>query len=383
MITDDWRECDLGQALTLQRGYDLPHRLRREGDISIISSSGVSGMHNQAQVSAPGIVTGRYGTIGEVFFVQEDFWPLNTTLYVRDFKGNDPLFLSYLLRTIDFESHSGKSGVPGVNRNDLHKLLVVLPPPVEQRAIAAALSDVDALLAALDTLIAKKRAVKQATMQQLLTGATRLPGFEEEWEEKAVSTFAECTAGGTPSTLHPEYWGGEIRWMNSGELNLKRVYEVEGRITKKGMLNSSSKLLLAKSVLIGLAGQGKTRGTTAISMVPLCTNQSIAAILPNRSFIPEFLYQFLDSKYEYLRGMSAGDGGRGGLNLHIIRSVKVPFPRLEEQQAIATVLSNMDAEIEALERRHEKARQIKQGMMQQLLTGRVRLLQPMEAESEP
>ena len=77
-------------------------------------------MHDMAQVCGPGIVTGRYGTIGEVFYIRKSFWPLNTTLYVREFRGNEPLYLSYLLRTIDFASHSGKSGVPGVNRNDIH-----------------------------------------------------------------------------------------------------------------------------------------------------------------------------------------------------------------------------------------------------------------------
>jgi type I restriction enzyme S subunit len=102
---------------------------------------------------------------------------LNTTLFIKDFKGNDPLFISFMLRTIDFESHSGKSGVPGVNRNDLHGLDVVVPPPSEQCTIAAALSDVDALIAALDKLISKKRAIKTAAMQQLLTGKLRLPGL--------------------------------------------------------------------------------------------------------------------------------------------------------------------------------------------------------------
>ena len=145
----EWRRCKLGEALTLQRGFDLPHRLRREGDVPIVSSSGISGTHDRAQVSSPGIVTGRYGTIGQVFYIRENFWPLNTTLYVREFRGNEPLYLSYLLRTIDFASHSGKSGVPGVNRNDIHKLPIVLPPPPEQRAIAETLSDVDGLLGGL------------------------------------------------------------------------------------------------------------------------------------------------------------------------------------------------------------------------------------------
>ncbi|MBV5344813.1 MAG: restriction endonuclease subunit S, partial [Rhodoferax sp.] len=134
MIPDDsWQELALGTFLTLQRGFDLPQRLRKPGNIPIITSSGIGGTHSEPMVTVPGVITGRYGTIGDVSFVTEDFWPLNTTLYVRDFHGNDPVYASYLLKTIDFNSHSGKSGVPGVNRNDLHQLLVRRPPLNEQR----------------------------------------------------------------------------------------------------------------------------------------------------------------------------------------------------------------------------------------------------------
>lgn len=111
-----------------------------------------------------------------------------------------------------------------------------------------------------------------------------------KWEVKKIGDITHSTAGGTPSTLVASYWGGNIRWMSSGELHLKRVHEVEGRITENGLKNSSTKIIPPKCVLIGLAGQGKTRGTVAMNMVELCTNQSIAAIFPSASFIPEYLF---------------------------------------------------------------------------------------------
>lgn len=154
-----------------QRGYDLPQRLRQNGEIPIISSAGVIDYHCKAMVDAPGVVTGRYGTIGELFFINEPFWPLNTTLFIRDFKGNDPKFIYYLLHQFDFQSFSGKSGVPGVNRNDLHEEIVSIPSSVvEQRAIAKVLSDVDGLITSLGELITKKKDLKQSAMQELLTG---------------------------------------------------------------------------------------------------------------------------------------------------------------------------------------------------------------------
>ena len=289
-----------------------------------------------------------------------------------------PVFLAYCVQTERYwgwvANTSSRSGQPGINGREYGTYRLWLPPPDEQLAISEMLSDVDRLIESLETLIAKKAAVKTAAMQQLLTGRTRLPGFSGEWERKKMGDFTDCTAGGTPSTLIAEYWGGTIRWMNSGELKNKIINDVEGCITELGLRASSAKLVPSGCVLVGLAGQGKTRGTVAFSLVDLCTNQSIAAIYPNRqTFVSEYLYHNLTYRYEELRRISKGDGGRGGLNLHIIRSLDVPFPVIDEQHAIAAILSDMDAEIVALEHRIAKVRALKQGAMQQLLTGRIRL----------
>ena len=122
--TDGWQEASLGEVIELKRGYDLPQRKRIPGSVPLVSSSGVTYYHTEAKVRGPGVVTGRYGTLGEVFFVPSDFWPLNTTLYVRDFKGNDPRFISYFLRGLDFSAYSDKAAVPGLNRNHLHQAAV-------------------------------------------------------------------------------------------------------------------------------------------------------------------------------------------------------------------------------------------------------------------
>lgn len=139
----DWKEASLGDFIELKRGYDLPKDKRTTGSVPIVSSAGVSDFHSAAMVKGPGVVTGRYGTIGEVFYVSDDYWPLNTTLYVRDFKGNDPRFISYFLKTLDFDSYSDKGAVPGVNRNHLHLAKVRIPGTETQKAIAKVLSGFD------------------------------------------------------------------------------------------------------------------------------------------------------------------------------------------------------------------------------------------------
>ena len=97
-----WRETTLGDVIELKRGYDLPKRQRVPGPVPLVSSSGISDHHTEAKVKGPGVVIGRYGTLGQVYYIQDDFWPLNTTLYFRDFKGNDPRFISYFLQGLDF-----------------------------------------------------------------------------------------------------------------------------------------------------------------------------------------------------------------------------------------------------------------------------------------
>jgi type I restriction enzyme S subunit len=142
-MASEWRATTLGEVIELKRGYDLPTRSRRPGPYPVVSSSGTTDTHADFKAAAPGVVTGRYGTIGEVYYLTTDYWPLNTALYVRDFKGNDPRFISYFLRGIDFVSYSDKSAVPGVNRNHLHQAEVIVPPLPVQRRIAEVLGALD------------------------------------------------------------------------------------------------------------------------------------------------------------------------------------------------------------------------------------------------
>jgi len=197
------------------------------------------------------------------------------------------------------------------------------------------------------------------------------------WSETTVGRISDTViAGGTPSTSEKKFWGGDIRWMNSGELNDKKVSEVQGRITLEGLNNSSTKRIPPRCVLIGLAGQGKTRGTVAMNFVELCTNQSIAAIFPNDSaFNSDFLYHDLDKRYDELRRLSAGGEGRGGLNLQIIKSLKVALPAPAEQQKIAECLSSVDELMAAQARKVDALKTHKKGLMQQLF--------PREGETQP
>jgi restriction endonuclease S subunit len=216
IIPEEWVADQLGNFISLQRGHDLTWRDRRVGEIPVMGSAGLNGFHDKAIAKGPGVVLGRSGaSFGQAHYCEQDFWPHNTALYVTDFRGNDPLFVFYFLSAIDFSRHNSGGAQQSLNRNFIATVPIGVPLPPEQRAIANALSNVDALLDGLDRLIAKKRYLKQVAMQQLLTGKSRLPGFESEWETmRLADVSAFITKGSTPTT----YGFG---WQLSGVLFLR------------------------------------------------------------------------------------------------------------------------------------------------------------------
>ena len=319
-------------------------------------------------------ITGR-GSVGHAEYRQEAFDAI-IRLLVLEPKDNRvyPRFVAdFINNCVGFPLES--TGVPQLTAPQIMNIELELPQYGEQKEIADLLTDVNSLIAMLEKQLAKKKAIKRGAMQELLTGKRCLPGFAGEWVNTKIGSITEVYSGGTPNTSEPAFWGGKIPWMNSGELNSKIVRQVQGRITKAGMDSSSTHFIPAECVLIGLAGQGKTRGTAAFNTFPLCTNQSIVAIYPNpNKFDSKFLYYKMDTQYDQLRELSSGDGGRGGLNKKLILDYEVVIPQsIDEQAAIATILTEMDYEIENLEMKLTKYRQVKQGMMQQLLTGKIYL----------
>lgn len=175
-VPEGWEVKQLKWAVVFQRGHDLPADQREEGSIPIVSSAGISGNHTVAAAKSPGIVTGRYGTIGKFHLVNEDYWPLNTTLYSIDLRGNIPLFLFYMLEHLAplVILHSIKSAVPGVDRNDLHPTIVAVPPLPEQTAIAAYLdretAKIDKLVEKVEAAISRLQEYRTALITAAVTG---------------------------------------------------------------------------------------------------------------------------------------------------------------------------------------------------------------------
>ncbi|MGH8499877.1 MAG: restriction endonuclease subunit S, partial [Methylococcales bacterium] len=339
VIPGDWEVKSIAQIAPLQRGFDLPTYRLKEGPYPVVYSNGIMTFHNKAMISGPGVITGRSGTLGNVHFVETDYWPHNTSLWVTNFYGNDARYVFYLYNSINFERFASGSGVPTLNRNDAHAFRIALPPTkAEQSAIAEALSDADALIESLEQLIDKKRHLKQGAMQELLTGKTRLRGFGGEWKVKRLEELADIRNGGTPSTAQPQFWDGDIPWCTPTDITglngCKYLSDTSRKISLLGLKSSSADVIPTKSVIMTSRA---TIGECAINRVPVSTNQGFKNFVPFEHVDVEFLYYMLRTQKQ---GFVALCGGSTFLEIGktqlVSFEVRVPDAKAE-QSAIATI----------------------------------------------
>ena len=265
-----------------------------------------------------------------------------------------------------------QTSIAHLPKDKLEIVPLPVPPPAEQRAIAEALSDVDELLAALEALIAKKRAIKQAAMQRLLTGKSRLPGFSGAWETTTLGEVADIKNGATPSTQIGAYWNGPIPWCTPTDITAtpgKYLLTTERSVTKAGLASCAASLLPVGALLLCSRA---TIGEIKIATSPVCTNQGFKSLVCRDDVSNEFLYYLLLTLKPQMIERAIGSTFLE-IGKRDVASIELSVPTYTEQCAIATILSDMDTDIAALERRRDKTRVVKRGMMQQLLTGRVRL----------
>jgi type I restriction enzyme S subunit len=328
-----------------------------------------------------------WGTINQVGLIDDRAKYLEYVISNKQMKFTpdpnkaDSLFLYYLFSSHKIQdrikNQSIGSSVPGFNLGQLRAIQFRIPPLNQQKTIAQALSDVDAAIAELDRLITKKRNIKQGTMQQLLAGKKRLPGFSGEWEEKKfceVTDVITCGLAATPQYVNESVGvpflsstnikNGVIKWNN---------YKWISKQLHKTLYRNNPPL--RGDILYSRVG---TIGEAAIIDVnfEFSIYVSLTLIKPKSILHNAFLNQLLNSSLykERTKNQVYVGGGVGNLNVDVVRQYPIPLPLWEEQKAIAQVLSDMDTEIEALEQKRHKYKAIKQGMMQELLTGRTRLI---------
>jgi len=400
----DWAKTTLGGILTLQRGMDLPVQNRKSGLVPIVASTGVVGFHSEAPVKGPGVVIGRSGSIGGGQYVDCDFWPLNTTLWIKDFKGNDVRFCYYLLRSIDFSGLNAGSGVPTLNRNHLHPMPMLRPPVSEQKQIAALLGALDDRI----TLLRETNATLEAIAQVLFkswfvdfdpvhakqqgrapegmdeaTAALFPDSFEESelgfvpkgWKICIVGDITQqIFSGGTPDTRKSEYWIGQIPWFSSGETRERFVIDTEKKINLEAIRNSSTKLALPGDILIASAGQGHTRGQTSFCAIETYINQSVVSVRTDiKKCHPIWLFYNLSRRYDEMRNISDSHSSRGSLTTKLLAGMRVALPEYKLIKVFAdTMMELIDSQIHN-SKRIAILTDLRDTLLPRLISGQLRL----------
>jgi len=332
------------------------------------------------------LIVARAGTVGVSALIDRNFDNVIFGSYlikIRLKSTVDSKFVHYFFQSPFYWKHLQKaqgSTLKNINLPFLKSLLIPLPPLPEQRKIAEILSTVDEAIQKVDEAIARTERLKRGLMQELLTKGighrefkdTEIGRIPKDWAIKKIGEICKVVTGGTPDTRHPEYFGGDIKWLKSGDIKGLYIYDTEETITKLGVENSNAKIYPAGGVAIALSGRGLTRGRTAIIKAAMACSQSVAIMIPDSEVISEFLHYNLSNRYLEIRNLT-GHFDRSGLNLSIVSKIKVPIPSLREQQKIAEILSTVDKKLEFERKRREKLDRIKRGLMNDLLTGKRRV----------
>ena len=394
---NEWIPCVLGEDIVLLSGHHiLAQHCNTNGD-GVPYLTGPADFSDGAirhtkftdrptTLCKPGdvLVTVK-GSGAGTLVIADDVYCISRQLMAVRVRDWDSKFVFYTLAQTASRFQVASTGlIPGLSRSDILGLPFLLPSIAEQHAIATALSDVDALIAGLERLIAKKRDIKQAAMQQLLTGQTRLPGFSGEWEVTRLADVGDCLRGVAyrgDADLFPHDTGQTKRLLRSNNVQNATVVATDVQfvnsacVSEPQILRSGDVLICmanGSKALVGKAGyfdrdDGFEYTFGAFMGVFRCTD------VAERRFV---FYLFQTSRYrDYINNLLAGSS-INNLTPASVMSLEFSLPEKAEQTAIATVLSDMDADLTALESRLAKTRAIKQGMMQELLTGRTRLVAP-------
>lgn len=363
-----WRADKLISLVTLKRGYDLPVAQRKGGDVPVVASNGPVGWHDEAMVNGPVVVTGRSGTIGKVELYEGDCHPLNTTLYSQDLHGNDPRYVAEFLRYFRLDRFATGTGVPTLNRNLVHAELIAIPPLAEQQRIAEILTSVDDSISATEAVIAQAERVKRGLMEDLLTGGLG----------SVAIARGEVPNGWTPVRLRDFVRNKTEKWIGDDPampyVGLEHIGQINGELEGVG---SAKEVVSAKNkfevndVLFGKLRPNLKKYWLA-SLSGICSTD-ILVLSPKNGMLNEFLFYFVQSnKFLNLAISDASGTKMPRTSWKRLSDLEFPLPSIVEQQRIADVLKQVDNTIRANKTTVATAQSLKRGLMDDLLTGRVR-----------
>ncbi|MES9592003.1 restriction endonuclease subunit S [Streptomyces sp. NPDC094045] len=360
-----WPVLPLGSVVELQRGFDLPSNKRSQGSVPVVGSAGVTGQHDEAAVKGPGVTLGRAGAIGVATYVPCNFWPLNTTLFVTDFLGNDRKFVYYLLHNMDFSAYNSGGVQPMLNRNYIRDIPVSLPSYSEQQAIAE-------VLGALDDKIAINERIADTALALAEAMYIRDSATKDGWHETALADTADWKSGGTPNTSEPTYWGGDIPWISAASLKSPWLDNSERRVTPLGA-TKGTRLVPAGTIVFVVRGMSlASEFRVGLTQREVAFGQDCKALVPRPGVDSVVLLLALRSRTTEILGLVDTAGhGTGRLSTDRIEKLRVRLPNGEAGAAFIETVRSLTQQASAMQRENRTLANLRSTLLPQLVTGKI------------
>jgi type I restriction enzyme S subunit len=358
----------LGSVTTSVSSGKTTHR-DPGGRKPLYGSTGQIGVTNRIEFTGPSILVARVGAnAGSVYSVDGEYGVTDNTLVIRPRSDQSVTFLTEVLQHANLNRLVYGSGQPLVTGTILKNFEIPDLLPAEQGRVAAVLDDANNLIAALERLIAKKQAVRQGMMHQLLGGNAG------KGDLIPLGSVTSWLSGGTPNRSNRAYWSGSIPWITAVSLKGTRIYDSDQRVTVEAV-RAGSKMAPRGATLLLVRGMALHREVRAgLVLRPVSFNQDVKALVPGRLIQPKYLTYALHAKHgQILKLVSSAGSGTGVLNTSLLKRLMIWLPNADEQTRIVEMIDDIETLIEALSSRLTKAKAIKNGMMQELLAGRTRL----------
>lgn len=378
--TMSWRQSTIGDEATLQRGFDITRTQQRTGNVPVVSSSGVASSHDTSMVKGPGVVIGRKGTLGTVFYIETDFWPHDTTLWVKDFHSNDPRYVYYFFKTLNVAHLDVGAANPTLNRNHIHPIPIMWPSLPVQLKIAAILSAYDDLIENNIRRIALLEAMAQALYREWFV-RFRFPGNEtaslvdsplgpipDGWRVTAFTDVADVLSGGTPKTTEPTYWDGDIPFFGPKDARPNfYVTDTEKAITEAGLAACNSTLYPKDAVFITARG---TVGKVVMPAVPMAMNQSCYALIGRNGIDQRFLFLLTRESVDQLKKNATG-AVFDAIVVDTFRSLNVVQPPIHVTQQFGVSLSPLFESVINLLSQNTNLRRTRDLLLPKLISGEI------------